>query len=499
MGWRDAPVVGDAPSANPVTATPSAQKSHAAGLPPSDSLVDVGRAMAQNYGAQVASGYAGLAGAALPGPEGQGADWQRRTQQALSYEPPGPIGKGVLKAASLPYEYLVEKPTEKLGSKIGEVSPLGGALVKGGLQAGVSALGMRKGGGVGAPRPEVQALSKEGVRMTPGQIVGGTTQRLEDAATSIPLLGDAIKSAQRRGIESFDAAAINRSLAPIGEKLPKGVTGRKAVEYAEGKLNDAYDSLLAKMQATMDPQLGAAIQKGQQVAQQLPPDIAKQFDFIVKRELEPLRRGMASGEELKTVQTRLRELEEPMRRSDDAYKRALAEGISDLRDQLNLAIERQNPKYAAELDRTNKGWANFKRIQKAAGSAGAQEGVFTPAQLQSAVKAGDKSKDKGRFATGNALMQDLSEPGKSVLSQTVPDSGTAMRALVEGGLLGGGLGYMAGHPGAAAAVLGLPALYTPMGQQAFQFAALHPATPAALTAAGRAPFITREPPQDKKP
>jgi hypothetical protein len=93
-------------------------------------------------------------------------------------------------------------------------------------------------------------------------------------------------------------------------------------------------------------------------------------------------------------------------------------------------LERSNPMHAGELSKVNLGWAKFKRVQRAATSQNREQpGVFSPQQLQSSVKALDKSKDHGAFARGNALMQDLSESGTKVLGDKVPNSGTPERLL----------------------------------------------------------------------
>jgi hypothetical protein len=138
----------------------------------------------------------------------------------------------------------------------------------------------------------------------------------------------------------------------------------------------------------------------------------------------------------------------------------LGDALKEVGSQLNALVTRSNPKYAAELKAINTGYANFKRVQKAAGYLGADEGVFTPAQLQSAVKAADFSKDKARFAEGNAFMQDLSGAGKSMLSNKVPDSGTAGRLWLGGGALASG----ALNPAIPMGLIGGAALYTPQAQ-----------------------------------
>ena len=88
----------------------------------------------------------------------------------------------------------------------------------------------------------------------------------------------------------------------------------------------------------------------------------------------------------------------------------------------------------------------------------AEEGVFSPAQLQNAVRAMDKSKDKARFAEGKALMQDLSESGKTVLGSKVPDSGTPYRTMA--GILASGGAGLSGYPGIAAGLAASPIMYS---------------------------------------
>jgi hypothetical protein len=134
-------------------------------------------------------------------------------------------------------------------------------------------------------------------------------------------------------------------------------------------------------------------------------------------------------------------------------------------------VERSAPQYAQALKATNEGWANFVRVQRASSMLGAENGIFTPEQLQSAVRALDVSRNKGAFARGEALMQDLSESARTAMGNRVPDSGTPLRHAVGVGFAG-----LAGHqvlPGVAeaaavpAAAVGgaLMAPYTKTGQK----------------------------------
>lgn len=382
-------------------------------------------------------------------------------------------------------------PDSKMGTAQYDFVARGGVIPGGGLPAAGSMIAEKIGGpawaGVGAlapaaagravaalpsmtpNTPQAQMLAKEGVPLTPGQIKGGAVKRMEDAATSIPVLGDAIKAAQRRGVEAFDAVAVNRALEPIGEKLPKGMTGSKAVEYAYGKLGDAYDNLLPNLKGDLNAGGAASLRTDldtiKQMGQNLPPSYRGQLNRIIENEVTKrfTPQGMASGETLKEIESKLGVLSKGMGRSENYDIRTLGGAVKEIQNSLRRMVERVNPEYQGELSKINDGYANFKITQGAAGSVGAQEGVFSPAQLHRAVRAQDVSKDKARFAEGNARMQDLSGAGKAVLPSAVPDSGTPLRAA---------LMYALAHPlkaGALSIPIGAATLpYTPMGQGLLQ-------------------------------
>lgn len=344
--------------------------------------------------------------------------------------------------------------------------------------------------------PEVKQLIDEGISVTPGQILGGAARRAEEAMTSVPIIGDAIKAAQRRGIEDFNQAALRRAVDPIGGSV-KGV-GRDAVASAKQQLGQAYDNLLPKMKAdVLEPQFVQNLANLRGMAQSLPAKEAQQFDNIITREIDQrlAPNGVLSGDNLKAAQAGLRTQSEGFATATDGYQRQLGQALKQAEQELRDLVSRANPANASELAAINQGYANFKRIQRAASSVGAQDGVFTPAQLQQAVKALDRSKDKARFAQGDALMQDLTDAGKARLAQTVPDSGTPFR-LATMATLGAGalnplipLSALVGAAGySKAGQKAITALLTKRPDMANQLAAVlrSKGAPAARTLAGAA-------------
>ena len=100
---------------------------------------------------------------------------------------------------------------------------------------------------------------------------------------------------------------------------------------------------------------------------------------------------------------------------------------------------------------------SYARIRDAANrtAAGANEGIFSPAQLAQAVRSQDKTVGKGASAKGKALLQDIAEAGTNVLSPKYPDSGTAGRAALDLAVGGAGYAFNPAIPAGLAAA-GLP-------------------------------------------
>lgn len=338
-----------------------------------------------------------------------------------------------------------------------------------GKQAGVSAAG----GALAAPitgflarlispslTPGTRELAAQGVRPTVGQSLGGAANRVEQALSSVPFLGDMIRAGRYRSVEDFNRAAYSRALEPLGEKYA-GPIGREGIEAVERKLSDAYGALLPKLTGTIDDQAANELRNLVKGARTLGADKARQFATILQQKIgdKITPQGNMSGETIKAIESELGRLASGYRGSADMDSRLMGDALRETQAVIRRMVERHNPQFAGELQKINEGWANFVRLQSAASMLGARDGVFSPAQLLNAVKGADKSVRKGAFSRGDALMQDLAESGKRVLGDTVPDSGTPLRTLTA---LGAG-GFVEPMSAAAGAVGMLP--YTRFGQE----------------------------------
>lgn len=276
--------------------------------------------------------------------------------------------------------------------------------------------------------PEVKKMISEKISMTPGQIMGGMLKSIEDKATSLPILGEAITAARRQGVEDFNRAAYKRAVEPIGGEVPIA-TGREGVRYIKNQLEDAYDSLLPKLTFKPDALLYDSLSNIKKSVSGLKEKDAAMVSNDVKDMIQSRlsENGVMDGNTFKIVEEDLNKLIKDYKGStgsEATIGRAYQQALADVRESLG----RNNPNFAEELAKINTGYANYARIRGAGSRAGTSE-MFTPAQLSAAVRQADQSAGKGATATGTALMQDLTDAAEKVLPSQIKDSGTATRLL----------------------------------------------------------------------
>lgn len=295
--------------------------------------------------------------------------------------------------------------------------------------------------------PDVQTLMNAGVRPTPGQILGGTPNRIEQGLTSVPGPGDFIKNARRDAVMQFNAGAINQALAPIGEKLESPVGSREAIDEMQTKIGNAYDRLVPSLGINAGGpaavQLNGDLGNILRMSRFMPPDRANQLRSFIQAnifdKMSPY--GGMTGQSFQEGKSELGRLAATYMNSSSADERQLGGALMQAQVAMRNALRIGNPATAAQLGATDNAFAQSLRINNAATrTAGAEPGLFSPAQLQAATKAMDPSLRKHAFAAGDALMQNYAEAGKSVLGNTVPDSGTPYRHALEGAI-----GLLAGH------------------------------------------------------
>lgn len=412
-----------------------------------------------------------------------GIDWGRMAGNVIGAAPLaatlptgtgllGGIGAGALSGAASSLLEPVTASGNFLQQKLGQAAT--GAAVGGVANPLLKAVGATISPTIGAAQ---QRMLDSGVTLTPGQILGGGFARTEAKLSSVPFLGDMIKNAQQRTLQDFNRATYNEVLAPIGATY-EGPAGQEAVGAVRNAIRQAYDDSLGRMsfQAT-DPGFQADILRLTGMAQQLPAAQRQTFMNTLRTQIfgKVGPQGNMDGQTLKGVQEELGDLARGYAGDPSFDNRQLGTAIGEIRAAVENSLARTNPADAVEgLANANAAYARFARMRAAAASQGAMnnEGIFTAAQLQNAVKAGDRSAGKGATATGNALMQDFSTAAQSVLGSKYPDSGTAGRglmALLAPGSIGAGLATAPLSTLGTLGGIGLGALpYTGAGQRLAQ-------------------------------
>ena len=354
---------------------------------------------------------------------------------------------------------------------------------EGGAIAGLVGEGIATGVQPWVGSDAAKMLLDRGVPLTPGQMTGGMLKGVEDKAASIPFVGDLIKARQRDALLGFNRSNLDDMLGDIGQKLPDNVSaGTESLDTALKLWKTDREALLAKSQGRLDQPLTqdiTAIRAGKDPVSGeesfLPAAQLERVNHLADR-VQNLDAKYPNGIPAKEVTGMSSALDAEARglaNNPDHYQRQLGGAVDDLAKSWDRMVARQNPDIAPKLADSDRAYAKWVRIRDAAGGQGATEGVYTPQGFATSVSR--NATTKNQKATGNALMQDVAQAGKSVLPSSVPNSGTADRAaLIETLLaLGGGAGgHAMGLPlGAMAAGPAAAALYSKPGQAAARWLA----------------------------
>lgn len=314
----------------------------------------------------------------------------------------------------------------------------------------------------------VKTLLDAGITPTPGQMLGGMANSLEEKAGSLPGIGESIKAARGRAVQQMNRAAIDNALAPIGEKSAAPL-GREAIDEAATKISQAFDRTVPNLTSRIDPQFARDMSQLTSMSQSMVPQRAQQFAGIINnqvlRKISP--NGTITGESAHEMQSTLGRLAAMAHKSPDMDQRLLGDALQQAQSNVIDLIGRSNPTGAEAFNAARSAYKNFIPVRQAASYLGSEEGILSPAQLLSGVKSADRSLNHAAFARGKASGQGFAEAAKTVLGNKVPDSGTAGRnALWE--IPATLAGLYALHPGAAmgaaAGGAGTMLAYTPQGQ-----------------------------------
>lgn len=310
-----------------------------------------------------------------------------------------------------------------------------------------------------------QRLMGRGIQPTIGQaadpekFVGKLVSTIESAATSVPGIGTAIERARARTVKEGIEDIINKGLPPGAtadqfrrmepwEKIAAikgtfGTTYDDALKGVKVRPTKEFDESVSKI--VNDPGIGLTPAQREQVLKHVDDLVYQKYGnakpttgtIIVPGAPTPALPVEMAGDVFKRAESDIGAAARKWRGSATQQDRAVGEAYDKIKDAMrNLRKEGVAPEKRALVDAIDSQYAKFKRIEAAAGSAGASTrgGEFTPAQLMNAIRGMEAN--KGRFAAGRALGQGEAGDLASVTRGTLGESGTIPRlatALVMGG------------------------------------------------------------------
>lgn len=360
--------------------------------------------------------------------------------------------QGILAPTTETDEFATEKAKQAATGTIGGV--VGGAVVKGA-------------GKVLNPVASAaeQKLRDLGVQLTPGQMLGQPIRDLETFATNLPLVGPSISAAKERAILSFNKGVLNKTLDKIDDKLPENVVGRNAISYAADQVSNAYDDVLSKMQFNLDFKTTTGILGALNKAN-LPSEAQKQeaTNILNKIALSRFDKTTLTGNEYKAIESDLRKEAIGYLNSTTKAEKQIGEALQDVLKVFKTELAAQNPKYTSKLRRIDSAYGDLEVIQTAAANSGAEGGIFTPKQYQTAVRQRDVTRNKKAFARGVARGQEISDVALDVM-------GESPKATLEGRLAASATGLLGAFQNPAVAgglAIATPALYSESGVKAME-------------------------------
>lgn len=360
------------------------------------------------------------------------------------------------------------------GGTVGALLGLGGGALgrSAGRVAGRAASGVQDGAR--------QLLNRAGVRMTPGQILGGGIQRTEDRLAGLPLVGDAIRARRMEGYNDFNQAAFTDALAPIGADTG-GVVGAQGVDLARVARSNAYDNALDGVSVAADAPFVADMQAAIAAGRALPDPMSANLDYTLPTRVSNSfdQGGNLTGSAYQQSVRGLRRDANSMENLPYGYD--FSQVTRQAEDALEGMIDRQSPGTVQALRAANEANRRVETIRSAVNAArnGAGSGtsdVFSPAQLSTAA-AQSARKFGNSQGTTNQPFFDLTRAGQEVLPSSIPDSGTAGRLVIPalvGGLAAGGSEAATENSGPSSAGIGVAAAllaaapYSPAARNAIQ-------------------------------
>lgn len=376
----------------------------------------------------------------------------------------GGFTAGALTPTSGKDDFLSEKPMQ-----VAESTVTGGLLGKAGqmLTKPIVSSDIKKLMDMGMDRFTIGQL------MSDVPLVGGALREGEKKMSSVPILGDIMASGVRNTFSGFNKAMANKALAPLGISVPDNVkAGHETNQFIKQAIENSYDDIANNNvfhTNRIDVNGHNAAGRLQNALDQVVPFIPSYADElkkdVIKNIINPIRKGnLIGGGDYRSMEKYLGN------NANKAFERGeedLGFAYENVLKHLRAEMAAQNPAVAQQIKNTHEAFKNHRVLETAASRRGADEGVYTPDQFKSAVQ---QAAGKSQTASGLGRFAGEATTAQNVMGGTVPNSGTADRAMWQ--KIAMGIGAPAatgvGLPAAGAlAVKGLvgSAAYSPLGMK----------------------------------
>lgn len=403
---------------------------------------NVGAALVPATGAMKALGAAAPALAKVPGVGGALSNVARSTAAGSGY-------------VGVPLAGAIEGGASTLVSQGDLGGSAYGALASPAMKAvGKAVRPIAEKAGSGIRNQYVKLLQKEGIdNLTAGQITGNPTLELLDSAmANMPFTSNAARNQSEQQLRRFTKAAlkpagINSDLITPEIKLKAEKNfGQRYKQIFEGENIKITDPIKQKLKEFETTKLRG---------------LESNYVPVIKNYVKEIRE---LGDNITGEAYQLKRSQITSRARDYLGKdRTTSNVLKELRDVLDdAALMSLKPEKAKLLKPLNKQYANYKVVQKVSSKLNKDslEGLMSPRNLATAIE----QANPGKGQSGYGDLYKLSRAATSVLPDSVPNSGTAQRTMMQnllttGGAAGGAGGITYGltqDPYLSAAALATP-------------------------------------------
>lgn len=286
-----------------------------------------------------------------------------------------------------------------------------------------------------AKTPEAEALLREGVDLTPGQMNPlGVANQMEESWQSVPLVGSVIRGAREGAAQDFQRVTIQKAAMP-GTKIATG-SPDKMLQEAYDSFQPFYDAakgfpVTAKIVQTKgsDIPLSLAFANASKTASvRASDDARKSVNRWLQNELTSVKRNGDSGD-LIELRSKIRS---ESRKAISQNDTASAELLDKAEEQVTSALESQLPKSALNsLKAADAKYGQYKVVETAVARAKDKAGGFTASDLSEAVAQAHRGANKGSYARGGGGdLRQLAHAGKESMSVVSPPTGARMASIV---------------------------------------------------------------------